>query len=773
MSAEESLFAARNDVSVEQVGDKFIVNDPVKHTFIQLGVAEYIVFRCFDGKSTTQDIADRLKAERNVIVSSAHVARLRDRLHEKQVVLAPGEVVLADDVAVTGSAGGVAGLVMIDLKLAFNPDLFLTRLFHRIKYVVFRPAFFVALLAVVGLAITVWLRSWDAIRLQAGTLDAGGSFLLYYACLSGSILAHEVAHGVVTKGFGGKVPRMGAFLYFFLAVFYTDVSSSWMFRSKFRRLMVLFAGALANVAICAVSTLVWRSTLQGSPINQVCFALMMINAVAASFTLFPLLRGDGYYILSTALDIPNLRQNAYRYTGALLRRALIDRTATLPKATHRESLIYVCYAPIQVLFFAGFFGYVVYRTAGWLIEELHFLGFWIIVVVLVDRLGRPVLRIVPGTLRLLAEALRLGLRQGVGALVILLARPLIDAARWVVRMWRVELVIAAAIATLALVPYRLHISAPFEVISAGPVTVRAKTGGLVDEYLVSTGDWVKAGEVVAVLIDQDLASRREVVAAELDGARARLAELEAGYRSEEVKQASIGARGEARESALTRAELRRVRRLHALGISSRKELDEATSVYRAAVARTRGARAELRMLDGGFRVEELERQRAEVARAEHELAAVEQRLEWTKVRSVVDGHVVTPPYELAQRLGKHVAPGDALVEIVDPSQLIARVSVPERFMSDAAPGMPVTLRFYKDPDVEHGARLDAIEPSVTLREHQATGALGMLSTIGHLKTTAVFGATGIAKIDAGSQSVLGLLLRRTHRAAWVVFWSWW
>jgi len=451
----EILFAARTDVTVEPQGEKFVLHDPRKHSFTQLGVAEYIVFRCFDGKSTTQDIVDRLKRERDVTASSAQVARLRDRLHEAQLVLAPGEVVKAEGTKIADGAGLVARLTMIELPLAWNPDIFLTRAYHRIKHAVFRPAFFVVLAVLVALAFAVWIQSLDSIRLQATKLDIKSSLLLYYVCVSVTFFLHECAHGVVCKGFGGKVPKIGTFLYFFVLVYYTDVSASWMFPSKLRRLMVLFAGAISNLALCAIATLLWRISIQGSPFNQVCFALMTINALAASFTLFPLLRGDGYYILSTAVEIPNLRQNARRYVGALLRRTFVDRRTELPRATDREALVYLCYAPLQALFLVGFFGYVVVRAGSWLVDELHLLGFWIIVLVLADRIGRPLLRLVPGALKLAAEALRLGAGEGVRPLLLLLTRPLRDAARWSARMWKLELLLAIPILLLAVVPYRL------------------------------------------------------------------------------------------------------------------------------------------------------------------------------------------------------------------------------------------------------------------------------------------------------------------------------
>ena len=94
-------------------------------------------------------------------------------------------------------------------------------------------------------------------------------------------------------------------------------------------------------------------------------------------------------------------------------------------------------------------------------------------------------------------------------------------------------------------------------------------------------------------------------------------------------------------------------------------------------------------------------------------------------------------------------------------------------MSDVSIGMPVTLRFFKDPEVAYQARLDAIEPAVTPVANQRAGSLGMLSSLAHLREPMPLGTRGIAKVDAGSQSILGLLLRRAHRSVWVVFWSWW
>ena len=167
------------------------------------------------------------------------------------------------------------------------------------------------------------------------------------------------------------------------------------------------------------------------------------------------MRGDGYYIVSTAFDLPNLRQNAYAYTRAVIRRRFVDRTTKIPKATGREAVFYLWYAPLQTTFYVVFFTYVVIHTAGWLIGELELVGFVIMMAVVIDRLGRPLLRVVPGTLAVVSEALRARSRRDLARVIL---RPPYEAMQWMVRMWRLEVLVIIPLAVLALVPYPLYVA---------------------------------------------------------------------------------------------------------------------------------------------------------------------------------------------------------------------------------------------------------------------------------------------------------------------------
>src|SRR2546425_13286979 len=48
--------------------------------------------------------------------------------------------------------------------------------------------------------------------------------------------AHEFAHGLTCKRFGGEVHEMGVLLLYFQLAFYCNVSDAWLFPAKAKRL---------------------------------------------------------------------------------------------------------------------------------------------------------------------------------------------------------------------------------------------------------------------------------------------------------------------------------------------------------------------------------------------------------------------------------------------------------------------------------------------------------------------------------------------------------
>jgi putative peptide zinc metalloprotease protein len=144
---------------------------------------------------------------------------------------------------------------------------------------------------------------------------------------------HELGHGYATKAFGGEVHDMGVMFLVFTPVPYVDASSAWAFPSKARRALVGAGGMIAEVFLAALAFYVWLAAEPGLVRSLAYNALVIGGATTLLFNANPLLRFDGYYVLSDLIEIPNLRVRSNRYISYLAERYLFGRRETPPPET--------------------------------------------------------------------------------------------------------------------------------------------------------------------------------------------------------------------------------------------------------------------------------------------------------------------------------------------------------------------------------------------------------------------------------------------------------
>lgn len=159
----------------------------------------------------------------------------------------------------------------------------------------------------------------DPVSGSAGVLSPSNLWLLY-AVMFGIKLLHEFGHGVACKRFGqrrhsgGEVHTVGVMLIAFIPIPYVDASSSWALRSKWQRAFIAAAGMYVELAVAAVAVLVWIQTDPASTLHQLAFNTIFIASVTTLlFNANPLIRFDGYYILSDLIEMPNLAQRSKDY----------------------------------------------------------------------------------------------------------------------------------------------------------------------------------------------------------------------------------------------------------------------------------------------------------------------------------------------------------------------------------------------------------------------------------------------------------------------------
>jgi putative peptide zinc metalloprotease protein len=121
---------------------------------------------------------------------------------------------------------------------------------------------------------------------------------------------HELGHSLMCRHFGGSCREFGLMFLLFMPTFYCDVSDAWRLPSKWQRILVSAAGMLVELVVAAIATWLWWLSAPGA-LNAICLRIMFLCSVSTLvFNLNPLLRFDGYYILSDWLDIPNLWQES-------------------------------------------------------------------------------------------------------------------------------------------------------------------------------------------------------------------------------------------------------------------------------------------------------------------------------------------------------------------------------------------------------------------------------------------------------------------------------
>jgi putative peptide zinc metalloprotease protein len=202
-----------------------------------------------------------------------------------------------------------------------DPDRFLVRTLPLARAVI-NPIGALIWLIVVGAAIKLVLDNWGALREQSQAVLAPNNLFLLYAGLVVVKTLHEFGHAYFCRRFGGEVHVMGIMLMIFTPIPYMDATSSWGFRNRWHRLLVGAAGMIVELFVAALATFVWANTGPGT-IHSLAYNMMFVASVSTIiFNINPLLRYDGYYILSDMLEIPNLYQKSIQQLKHLFERYL-------------------------------------------------------------------------------------------------------------------------------------------------------------------------------------------------------------------------------------------------------------------------------------------------------------------------------------------------------------------------------------------------------------------------------------------------------------------
>ncbi len=227
---------------------------------------------------------------------------------------------------------------------------------------------------------------------------------------------------------------------------------------------------------------------------------------------------------------------------------------------------------------------------------------------------------------------------------------------------------------------------------------------------VHEGEQVKAGQVILQQDRQRTQSDLDAAVANQQLAEAKLQELVAGARKEDVAEAEAALETARTALQLAKSEYERFRKLHQQKLATPETLDKAKSEWRVAQATLALNQARLDKLLHGTRAEQLAQARAAVASAVARVRHLQVNLKHLTISAPRDGRIDSLPFIV----GEQPSPGHVVAVLLVGETPYARIYVPEQMRADIRPGSQAEVRVDGVATVFTGrVRMISRDPSFT------------------------------------------------------------
>ena len=297
----------------------WVIKEPIGLRYFRFQEEEYAVLRMLDGNSSLETIKQRFEREfAPHKMTYSDLQQFIGMLHQSGLVVsdAPGQGQQLQKRRREQQKREWMGRLSNVLALRFkgiDPERLLNFLDPLTRWF-FSPTAAICLMLFALSALGLVLVQFDVFRARLPafqTFFGPNNWLALAITLGLTKVLHEFGHGLLCKRFGGECHEMGVMFLVLTPCLYCNVSDSWMLPSKWQRAAIGAGGIYVELVLASIATYLWWFTEPGTLINSLGLRVMFICSVSTVlFNGNPLLRFDGYYILSDLVEIPNLRAKA-------------------------------------------------------------------------------------------------------------------------------------------------------------------------------------------------------------------------------------------------------------------------------------------------------------------------------------------------------------------------------------------------------------------------------------------------------------------------------
>ncbi len=479
----------------------YVVKDPISLQYFRMTDEDYFLATLFDGQRTFGQVRESYQArfphvrlEYTPEEVNERVLRFANDLAMLQFLSVQGVRLKARYDAAKKVKKSKGGLYALTNKVFFfrfslwDPDIVFGKMAKPLWWVWTKQMNWIAV-ALLILGVIVFFQHAEGLDEAFANIFHWENLALMWVTTIILKSIHELGHGLTCKHFGGEVHEVGFMSLVFTPYFFVNVTDSWVMPNRKHRMLVSAAGIYVELIFAALAVFLW-AVVQPGWFKDFLFNIILIASVSTLlFNANPLMRFDGYYIMTDLIEVPNLQGKSRALIQHKINQWLFGSSnkegmlSRLPLPKKRLWLFYT-YAILSWLY-----GYwVIYQLIVFMKPHLEPLGLeglsdWFAWLAGIGWVGVPLLHFVQ-QLKLTREDLQPG-------------------GRW----RRVGLVFGlplAAFLVFCFVPVELKIKRVCAIEIAEPEQVRPEVPGFLGEIMVKEGDRVTQGQLLARLENREL-----------------------------------------------------------------------------------------------------------------------------------------------------------------------------------------------------------------------------------------------------------------------------
>ncbi len=318
------------------------LHNPVSNSYYKIAWAEFECLARFPMAKTALDLKRRVEAETTLSLDLDEIKKLLIFL-QSNGLLALGEQSVSPAEKLDPLWKKILHSYLYFTIPLFESENFLKRTLPLVAPLLTR-GFIMMMMGLLSVALLMTMQRSDEF------FHSFTQFLSLDGVIQGLIvliftkIVHELSHAYTATKYGVPVPHIGIAVIVLYPVLYTETTGSWQLSSRKERFYIGMAGIIGELCLAAIFLMLWNFAPAGSSMQGIAFTVVAISLVGSLLiNLNPLMRFDGYYMMSDLSGIENLQHRSIAFARRKIRNVFFAIDEEVPEhlPAHKENFLTV------------------------------------------------------------------------------------------------------------------------------------------------------------------------------------------------------------------------------------------------------------------------------------------------------------------------------------------------------------------------------------------------------------------------------------------------